>query len=76
MPSPSTPSASAATSPKIKSDVVQAQAPNPFFGSRPIKKSPPVNMKDDFNPFKHANNKVPEPTTVGTCRFCVPRTVI
>jgi hypothetical protein len=30
--------------------------PNPFFGPRPIKKGPPVNIKDDFNPFKH--NKV------------------
>ncbi|KAG6820949.1 hypothetical protein H0H93_009185 [Arthromyces matolae] len=49
----------ASASPKPKSDVV----PNPFFGTRPIKKSPPVNIKDDFNPFK--NGKVVEPTTIG-----------
>lgn len=28
--------------------------PNPFFGTRPLKKSPPVHIKDDFNPFKYA----------------------
>ncbi|KAK7050965.1 poly(A)-binding protein binding protein [Paramarasmius palmivorus] len=37
--------------------------PNPFFGTRPIKKSTPVNVKDDFNPFK--TGKVPDPHTVG-----------
>lgn len=53
-----------ATSPKPASpkpkDAAPA-APNPFFGARPIKKTP-VNVKDDFNPFKH--NKVAEPSTV------------
>ena len=38
------------------------QAPNPFFG-RSIKKSPPVHIKDDFNPFKH--NKVVDASQVG-----------
>ncbi|RDB26295.1 Uncharacterized protein C21B10.03c [Hypsizygus marmoreus] len=59
---PSTASASqnaaASASPKPKTD----GPPNPFFGTRPIKKSPPVNIKDDFNPFKH--NKFVEPTQV------------
>ncbi|PSS19953.1 hypothetical protein PHLCEN_2v3126 [Hermanssonia centrifuga] len=27
--------------------------PNPFFGTRVIKKTPPVHLKDDFNPFKY-----------------------
>jgi PAB1-binding protein PBP1 len=47
--------ASASVSPKPRSETIAA-TPNPFFGTRPIKKSPPVNIKDDFNPFKH--NKV------------------
>jgi len=50
--------ASSAGSPKPKPET----APNPFFGTRPIKKSPPVNIKDDFNPFKH--NKIVEATQV------------
>ena len=37
--------------------------PNPFFGARPIKKSTPVHVKDDFNPFKH--NKVVDASQVG-----------
>ncbi|KAH9481288.1 PAB1-binding protein 1 [Psilocybe cubensis] len=40
---------------KSKSDSAPA-TPNPFFGTRIIKKSTPVHVKDDFNPFKH--NKV------------------
>lgn len=35
---------------------------NPFFGTRPFKKSPPANIKDDFNPFKQ--NKVGEANQV------------
>ncbi|KAH9945455.1 uncharacterized protein BXZ73DRAFT_96444 [Epithele typhae] len=27
--------------------------PNPFFGTRSLKKTPLVHVKDDFNPFKH-----------------------
>ncbi|KAF8071968.1 hypothetical protein FPV67DRAFT_1483313 [Lyophyllum atratum] len=50
--------APAAVSPKPRSETT----PNPFFGTRPIKKSPPVNIKDDFNPFKH--NKIVEPAQV------------
>ncbi|KAF5382099.1 hypothetical protein D9615_004336 [Tricholomella constricta] len=46
--------ASASVSPKPKPETT----PNPFFGTRPIKKSQLVNIKDDFNPFKH--NKVVE----------------
>ena len=42
--------------------------PNPFFGTRPIKKSPLVNIKDDFNPFKH--NKVADAAQVGA--FLLP----
>lgn len=49
---------SASVSPKPKSD----STPNPFFGTRPIKKSTPVNVKDDFNPFKH--NKVVDASQV------------
>jgi len=51
--SPQTTAASAATTSKPKENT----PPNPFFGNRPIKKSN-VNVKDDFNPFKH--NKVAE----------------
>ncbi|KAG8904527.1 hypothetical protein FRB99_001610 [Tulasnella sp. 403] len=37
--------------------------PNPYFGVRPInKRSVPIHIKDDFNPFKH--NKVSDPATV------------
>lgn len=43
------------------------KTPNPFFGTRPIKKSTPVNVKDDFNPFKH--NKVVEVSQV--CTFSI-----
>lgn len=39
--------------------------PNPFFGTRVIKKTPPVHVKDDFNPFKH--HKVIEAAQVGAC---------
>ncbi|PPQ95227.1 hypothetical protein CVT26_014918 [Gymnopilus dilepis] len=48
-------------SPKPKSDSTPA-TPNPFFGTRPIKKSAPVHVKDDFNPFKH--NKVVDASQV------------
>lgn len=45
----------------------QSQSPqqtqyNPFFGTRPVKKGPPVSVKDDFNPFKY--NKVAEASAV------------
>ncbi|KAG5734677.1 hypothetical protein E4T56_gene18681, partial [Termitomyces sp. T112] len=43
---------SASASPKSKPEAT----PNPFFGARPIKKSPIVNIKDDFNPFKNGKN--------------------
>jgi hypothetical protein len=39
--------------------------PNPFFGPRSNKKGTPVNIKDDFNPFKH--NKVVDATQVCAC---------
>ncbi|KAG6817336.1 hypothetical protein H0H87_009934 [Tephrocybe sp. NHM501043] len=52
--------ASASASPKPRPET----APNPFFGTRPIKKSPPVNIKDDFNPFKHGNGKLAEPSSI------------
>ncbi|KAJ7284976.1 hypothetical protein C8J57DRAFT_1709285 [Mycena rebaudengoi] len=61
-PSPSASShlASASVSPKPKSEA--PPAPNPFFGTRPIKKTPAAHIKDDFNPFKH--NKVVEASQV------------
>ncbi|MCO5557982.1 hypothetical protein L7F22_011556 [Adiantum nelumboides] len=36
---------------------------NPFFGSRVLKKTTPLDVREDFNPFK--NGKVPESQTVG-----------
>jgi len=36
--------------------------PNPFFGTRVLKKGAPVHVKDDFNPFKNA--KVAEASTI------------
>lgn len=56
-----TPSASASVSPRPKSEL-SPSTPNPFFGARPIKKSTPVHIKDDFNPFKH--NKVVDASQV------------
>lgn len=38
------------------------QQPNPFFGTRVIKKGA-LNIRDDFNPFKY--NKVAEASAVG-----------
>ncbi|KAF7330548.1 LsmAD domain-containing protein [Mycena venus] len=58
-PNPSA-SASASVSPKPKSEA--PTAPNPFFGTRPIKKNTAAHIKDDFNPFKH--NKVVEAAQV------------
>ncbi|KAL0955014.1 hypothetical protein HGRIS_003935 [Hohenbuehelia grisea] len=51
---------SASVSPKPKTEA--AASPNPFFGTRQIKKGAPVHIKDDFNPFKH--NKVAEASTI------------
>ncbi|KAJ7603781.1 hypothetical protein DFH06DRAFT_1256087 [Mycena polygramma] len=60
-PNPSASSvASASASPKPKSEA--PAAPNPFFGTRPIKKNTAAHIKDDFNPFKH--NKVVEASQV------------
>ncbi|KAJ8508803.1 hypothetical protein ONZ45_g8961 [Pleurotus djamor] len=62
---PSTPgpsaSSTASVSPKPKTETA-SPAPNAFFGTRPIKKNTPVNIKDDFNPFKH--NKVAEASSI------------
>ncbi|KAF9267767.1 hypothetical protein L218DRAFT_854692 [Marasmius fiardii PR-910] len=59
-------SASASPKPKEASDgLIFRQGPttpNQFFGSRPVKKGLPVNVKDDFNPFK--SGKVIDPHTV------------
>lgn len=68
----SSPNANGAT-PSTSSNGKQAQSentspqgpPNPFFGTRVIKKAPPVHVKDDFNPFKH--HKVIEAAQVGAC---------
>ncbi|KAJ7274423.1 hypothetical protein B0H12DRAFT_1228157 [Mycena haematopus] len=60
-PNPSASSAaSASVSPKPKSEA--PTTPNPFFGTRPIKKNTAAHIKDDFNPFKH--NKVVEASQV------------
>jgi PAB1-binding protein PBP1 len=59
-PSTSNNSISSSASPKPKDP--GPTTPNPFFGTRPIKKSPPVNVKDDFNPFKH--NKFADPSSI------------
>ncbi|KAJ7035042.1 hypothetical protein C8F04DRAFT_1099897 [Mycena alexandri] len=59
-PSASSNAASASVSPKPKSEA--PSAPNPFFGTRPIKKNTAAHIKDDFNPFKH--NKVVEASQV------------
>ncbi|TFK40356.1 hypothetical protein BDQ12DRAFT_680807 [Crucibulum laeve] len=56
-----TASASASVSPKPR-DSSTSSAPNPFFGTRPMKKIAPVHIKDDFNPFKH--NKVVDASQV------------
>ncbi|CAL1716363.1 unnamed protein product [Somion occarium] len=46
--------ASASPKPKDSStSSTQPTTPNPFFGTRVIKKGPAVSIKDDFNPFKH-----------------------
>jgi len=42
-------------------DFVQT-AVNPFFGSRPLKRGP-INIKEDFNPYK--TNKVGEANIAG-----------
>ncbi|OBZ72487.1 Uncharacterized protein C21B10.03c [Grifola frondosa] len=62
-PNPNSTSSSSA-SPKNKSaESVSPQGPpNPFFGTRLIKKGPPVHIKDDFNPFKY--HKVAEASAV------------
>ncbi|KII90025.1 hypothetical protein PLICRDRAFT_29180 [Plicaturopsis crispa FD-325 SS-3] len=57
-PSPSTQSASLSPKPKQSDTPRSSSTPNPFFGTRVIKKNTPVHIKDDFNPFKH--NKVVE----------------
>jgi PAB1-binding protein PBP1 len=53
--SPSNGNASANVSPKPK----ESTAANAFFGMRVIKKGTPVQVKDDFNPFK-TNPKLPK----------------
>ncbi|TBU26223.1 LsmAD domain-containing protein [Dichomitus squalens] len=57
-------SSASANGKQAQSENVSPQGPpNPFFGTRVIKKSPPVHVKDDFNPFKH--HKVIEAAQVG-----------
>ncbi|KAH8118051.1 hypothetical protein DFH11DRAFT_1572083 [Phellopilus nigrolimitatus] len=48
--------------PKPESIASTPPTPNPFFGTQ-IKKGPPANVKDDFNPFKHA--KINEAVSIG-----------
>lgn len=57
------------TSPQVQAQTISPKpnaastpaTPNLFFGTQVIKKTPPVNIKDDFNPFK--SGKVQEPKT-------------
>ncbi|KAI0787704.1 hypothetical protein C8Q74DRAFT_1366536 [Fomes fomentarius] len=51
--SPNPNGASASSTGKQSENVSPQGPPNPFFGTRVIKKTPPVHVKDDFNPFKH-----------------------
>ena len=52
---PTPKSAQPSSSPKVKEQQAATQnQPNPFFGTRPLKKTPPAHIKDDFNPFKYA----------------------
>ncbi|OCH94368.1 hypothetical protein OBBRIDRAFT_722811 [Obba rivulosa] len=54
--SPNPNGVSSSSSPKTKATEPQVQSPpNPFFGTRVVKKGPPVHIKDDFNPFKYHN---------------------
>lgn len=55
--SPIPSSTSASASPKAKPAESSPPTPNPFFGTKVIKKGA-IHIKDDFNPFKH--NKVVE----------------
>ncbi|KAI0749362.1 LsmAD domain-containing protein [Daedaleopsis nitida] len=59
------PSAPASSNGKQSENASPQGPPNPFFGTRVIKKAPPVHVKDDFNPFKH--HKVIEAAQVGAC---------
>ncbi|KIM84875.1 hypothetical protein PILCRDRAFT_779165 [Piloderma croceum F 1598] len=61
-PNPSVASASPKPKPAESHFMQGPTTPNPFFGARAIKKGTPVNIKDDFNPFKH--NKVVEANQV------------
>ena len=71
----SSPNANGAT-PSTSSNGKQAQSentspqgpPNPFFGTRVIKKAPPVHVKDDFNPFK-SGKVMDNAREVGQCGF-------
>ncbi|TRM64619.1 hypothetical protein BD626DRAFT_492463 [Schizophyllum amplum] len=51
-PSPS-PSTTTSSTPNGVATKPKPEAPNPFFGARPLRKLPAVHLKDDFNPFKH-----------------------
>ncbi|GJE88624.1 PAB1-binding protein-like protein [Phanerochaete sordida] len=54
-PTPKSASTQSSGSPSAKEQQAAAQSsPNPFFGTRTLKKTPPVHIKDDFNPFKYA----------------------
>ncbi|KAF9479600.1 hypothetical protein BDN70DRAFT_932406 [Pholiota conissans] len=59
---PTSAHASHSASPKPKGSDSPSGAPNPFFGTRLVKKSTLVHLKDDFNPFKH--NKVVDASQV------------
>lgn len=59
-------SASSSNAPSVKPAAAPvpetSTAPNPYFGTRLIKKGTPVHIKDDFNPFKYA--KVSEASAI------------
>jgi hypothetical protein len=56
--------ASTSTSSGSPAQTQAPSAPNPFFGPKPLKKGPPVSIRDDFNPFKH--HKVADPSAIGS----------
>ncbi|KAI0775226.1 LsmAD domain-containing protein [Trametes elegans] len=62
-PNPNGTSSTSSPKPKPAEAASPQGPPNPFFGTRLPKRSPPVHIKDDFNPFKH--HKVIEAAQVG-----------
>jgi hypothetical protein len=66
---PGAPSSSPNPNSNSNSPKPKDAGPNPFFGARAIKKTPLVNVKDDFNPFKHA--KVADASAISMLWFYI-----